>query len=74
MSVRDDLQTKLLISVNDKVSVIESHVAEIKVDVREHMRRTAILEAKTSWIERLVWLVFGGAAVVGFILKILKVI
>jgi hypothetical protein len=70
----NDLHEKLLIGMNDKVARIETHVAEIKIDVKEHMRRTAILEAKTSWIERLVWMVFGGTAVVGFFLKIFKVI
>ncbi len=69
-----DLQQELLLSMNDKVARIETHVAEIKVDVREHMRRTAILEAKTSWIERLVWIGTGGSAVVFFILKLVKVL
>jgi hypothetical protein len=72
--MKKDLQQELLLSMNDKVARIETHVAEIKVDVKEHMRRTAILETKTSWIERLVWLCTGGTAVLYFILKVTKVL
>jgi hypothetical protein len=68
------LQQKLLLSINDKVAVIETHVAEIKVDVREHMRRTAILENKTGIMEKLLWMGGGGTAVVYFLLKLAKVI
>lgn len=69
-----DLQKDLLLSMNDKVARIETHVAEIKIDVREHIRRTNILESKVNVIERLLWMGGGGTAVVYFLLKVLKVI
>ncbi len=70
----NDTDQRILLSVHEHVIANTEDIAEIKVDLREHIRRTAVLESKVSWMERLVWLGTGGAGVVYFFLKLTKVL
>lgn len=74
MSGERDLQHKLLLSMNDKLTRVEVSVGTNTSDLKEHIRRTNILESKVNVFERLIWMGGGGSAVIYFLLKLAKVI
>jgi hypothetical protein len=50
-----DDQTKLftlLIDIHDKIGTVRSDISKIEADIREHIRRTAIAEARIEAAER----------------------
>lgn len=69
-----DFKDKILLDIHKDVGILKENYAEIKVDVKEHIRRTNILEAKVGNMERLFWLGNGIFLAGGLILKYLKVI
>jgi len=50
------LHHDLLLSVHKDVAVISQNLSEVRTDLKEHMRRTAILEAKFSSHDRVIWM------------------
>ena len=43
-----DRQIEVLDGIKDRVTAIEVHIAEIKTDVRHHIKRTDLLEAQVQ--------------------------
>jgi len=64
MSNDQDFRDKLLLGINDRVVSIKEDISEIKVDIKEHIRRTNVLEGKVTWLERLFWTACGGVTVI----------
>ena len=73
MSDDKRLQETMLISVVKDVGEVRSDIAEIKVDLREHIRRTAALETKAEFHDRHVWLAYGAIGFLGMIVTLVKI-
>lgn len=52
-------EINLVKEIYKEVLIHSKEVGEIKTDLREHMRRTAVAEAKITGIERQVYMVHG---------------
>lgn len=70
----DTFEREILLSVHKDMTVLKADMAETKVGLKEHMRRTAINEANSEHnrtqilsIQRQVWMVQGALAFVSFL-------
>lgn len=77
MNKVEDILLKLL----DQQADIKAHMAEVKADLREHMRRTSILEVEIAnlrgqdeKLHRQVYLVHGGLGLVALVGTIVGII
>jgi uncharacterized protein YeeX (DUF496 family) len=71
------LKEAMLVTVVKDTNEIKIGIAEIKVDLREHMRRTLILEAQSEFMKKNMYAVYGVIAFLSFVaatIKILEVI
>lgn len=50
---------ELLLDLHKDLSITREHLAEIKTDLKEHMKRTAILETELKFIHKQIWLAHG---------------
>lgn len=64
--------TKLLLDLNSKTAAMEAHMQEMKVDIREHIRRTALLEGEVKWLHKQVWIAHGAIVTIGVLFTIVK--
>ncbi len=73
----DSLVEKLVLSIHQDVAVIKTDQAEIKQDLKEHMKRTAVAETAISEVRRHVYIGYGIvlaiSALIGVFLKLFKV-
>lgn len=67
MEHKDELLQKLVLEIHRDMGVVISQMAAIKEDVKEHMRRTAILETEVKYLHA----VASKGKVIGAILGIL---
>jgi hypothetical protein len=58
--IDQELRDKLLLDTYRDIGVVKETMARIEVNIAEHIRRTNILEAKVTHMERLLWM-FNGA-------------
>lgn len=72
----NELMKEILLDVHRGIGILGNDVAAIKVDLREHMKRTAMLETEMKWIHKQIWIAHGAIIVVtmlgsliGFFLK-----
>lgn len=63
------MNVEILLEMQKEMGVISAHVSEIKADVREHMKRTAILETEVKFLHRQAWVLYGVLLAVGTLLK-----
>ncbi len=63
----DENSYKLLLAIHKEMGIISSDVAKIEVDVKEHMRRTAIAEGNIEVLHRAYYRLQGAFALVSFI-------
>lgn len=62
-----DLIQQLLIDLNDKVEDVGPRLLAIEIDLREHMRRTELLEADVKHLNRSESVLKGGILALGAI-------
>lgn len=63
------MNLEILIEMQKEMGIISAHVAEIKADVREHMKRTAILETEVKFLHRQAWILYGILLAAGTLIK-----
>lgn len=62
-----ELLKEILLDINKEVGKASADISAIKTDLREHMRRTAILETEIKWLHRQVWIAHGAILFLGFL-------
>jgi hypothetical protein len=67
-----DFEQKLLLDVHGKVTTLVSDVSETKTNLKEHMRRTAINEARIEMVQKQIYYVQGALAFVVLIASLYK--
>ncbi len=60
-------QFKLILELHKESAIIRETMAEVKADLREHMKRTAIIETELKWLHRQVWIAHGAIGLIGII-------
>jgi hypothetical protein len=68
--------TEILLDIHKDVGALCIDVAAVKADLREHMKRTAMLETEIKWLHSQVWLAKGAIAFIalaGIIVGMIKV-
>lgn len=68
----DQFKDHILVEMHKDMGVLKSDVAAIKVDVKEHVRRTNILETRTEFALKHIYYVYGGWSVITLLAGILK--
>lgn len=63
----NELMKEILLDVHRGMGILGNDVAAMKADLREHMKRTAILETEIKWIHRQIWIAHGAIALFGVI-------
>lgn len=56
------LLEKMLLEVHKDMNVVVADIAAIKVDLKDHMRRTALLEAELKFIRKQIYMAQGASA------------
>lgn len=67
------VREEMLISVLKDMGEVKVGIAEVKVDLREHMRRTLALEVQTEFLKKNVYMAYGIIAFLSFIAAAVKV-
>lgn len=60
-------QFKLILELHKESAIIREVMAEVKADLREHMKRTAIIETELKWLHRQIWIAHGAIGLIGII-------
>ena len=63
---------KLLLSIFEQNAIIREHIAGIQSDVKEHIRRTNIIESELKSVQRQVYIAHGAIAFIMFIAALAK--
>lgn len=63
----DELMEQLLLKMHEDISAIKQDQAAIKVDLKEHMRRTAIIETELKYLHKQVFIAHGAISLVSFL-------
>jgi hypothetical protein len=71
---RDDLIKEILLDLHKDMGIVKSEVSAIKVDLKEHMRRTALLEASLEKVKIDVTLAKGAIGLLGVLATIVSVL
>lgn len=58
-----DLIKEILLDVSKDQAVIKADIAAMKVDLKEHIRRTNILESKVAWVNKQIWMFYGALSI-----------
>ena len=66
------LNDKLLLDMHQQTGIIREHIAGIQTDIKEHIRRTNIIEAELKWVQRQIWVAHGAILIIGAIFGALK--
>lgn len=69
----EELRQTILLDLHKDVGQIKVTLAEMKVDVAEHIKRSHMLEAKVNSLDRLVWMVHGAWLFAGVVFAVWKV-
>lgn len=70
---RDDLIKEILLDLHKDMGIVKSEMSAIKVDLKEHMRRTAILEMALDKVKIDVTLAKGAIGLLGILATIVSV-
>jgi len=62
---------ELLFQIVSKLAAVEAHQAEIKDDLKHHMKRTAQVEAELKYLHRQINLAHGAIALIGFVITLI---
>lgn len=71
MDNRNDIE--LLLDLHKELAVTREHMAEVRADLREHIKRTAIIETELKFIHKQIWLAHGAVALLGILGTIISV-
>jgi hypothetical protein len=62
-----ELLKEILLDLHRSMGSVTANLAEVKADLREHMKRTAMLESEIKWIHRQIWIAHGAIALLGIL-------
>lgn len=68
----EEFKDKMLLAIHGDLANVRGTVAEVRTDLKEHMRRTAILESKTTSLERYVYMAHGAMIAIAAIWGVVK--
>lgn len=63
----DELMEQLLFKMHEDLSVIKQDQSAIKVDLKEHMRRTAVIETEVKYLHKQIFIAHGAISFVSFV-------
>jgi hypothetical protein len=78
----DNKSVELLIDIHKEISITRADQASMKADLREHIRRTNMLEERLQhlhdtdlkWLKKHVWMAYGAIGLISFALTALKIL
>lgn len=65
---------EMLFELTKETAAMSAHIKEIKQDLKEHMKRTAQVEAEMKYLHRQVNLAHGAIAVLVFLAGLIKLV
>lgn len=75
MAIHDDTRVvDLILDIHKDLAVMTAHMAEIKADMRTHIKRTDQVEVEVKYLHKQINLAHGAIALVGFAITLYAVL
>lgn len=71
----DNSQLEIILDIHKELSIMREHMGEVRADLREHIKRTAIIETEVKFLHKQIWLAHGALALltlVGTVIVVYK--
>ena len=69
----DELMEQLLLKMHEDLSIVKQDQAAVKVDLKEHMRRTAVIETEVKYLHKQIFIAHGAISFISLIALIASI-
>jgi hypothetical protein len=74
MANNNNTPEETLLKIYDKLVAVEIATARVEADLKEHMRRTTLLEIQTEFLKKNVYMAYGAIGLIGLMGVLIKIV